>query len=31
VEITGAKAGDKVALSPPDRLRDGASVTLLKK
>jgi HlyD family secretion protein len=31
VEITGGKAGDKVALSPPDRLRDGASVTLLKK
>jgi RND family efflux transporter MFP subunit len=31
VEITGARAGDKVALSPPERLRDGASVTLLKK
>jgi len=31
-EITGAaKPGDKVALSPPEKLHDGASVTLLKK
>ncbi|MBK6981345.1 MAG: efflux RND transporter periplasmic adaptor subunit [Betaproteobacteria bacterium] len=31
LEITGAKAGDKVALSPPEKLRDGATVALLKK
>ena len=31
VEITGAKPGDKVALSPPEKLHDGSSVTLLKK
>jgi RND family efflux transporter MFP subunit len=31
LEITGAKAGDKVALSPPESLKDGASVALLKK
>jgi RND family efflux transporter MFP subunit len=31
LEISGAKAGDKVALSPPDKLRDGATVALLKK
>jgi HlyD family secretion protein len=30
-EITGAKPGDKVALSPPEKLHDGTSVTLLKK
>jgi HlyD family secretion protein len=30
-EITGAKPGDKVALSPPEKLHDGSSVTLLKK
>lgn len=31
LEIDGAKAGDKVALAPPDKLRDGAKVALLKK
>ncbi|MGE0355422.1 MAG: efflux RND transporter periplasmic adaptor subunit [Burkholderiales bacterium] len=31
VEIAGAKAGDKVVLSPPDKLSDGATVALLKK
>ncbi len=31
VEIAGAKAGDRVALSPPEKLRDGATVALLKK
>ncbi len=31
VEISGAKAGDRVALSPPEKLKDGASVALLKK
>lgn len=30
-EIAGAKAGDRVALAPPEKLRDGASVVLLKK
>ncbi|MBL0143219.1 MAG: efflux RND transporter periplasmic adaptor subunit [Betaproteobacteria bacterium] len=31
LEIAGAKPGDKVALSPPENLKDGASVALLKK
>jgi len=31
VQVTGVKAGDKVALSPGERLRDGATVTLAKK
>ncbi len=31
VEVQGVKAGDRVALSPPDKLRDGATVALLKK
>jgi RND family efflux transporter MFP subunit len=31
VAITGAKAGDRVALSPPEKLRDGAAVALLRK
>jgi RND family efflux transporter MFP subunit len=31
VEVEGVKAGDRVALSPPDKLRDGATVALLKK
>ncbi|MCM2329406.1 MAG: efflux RND transporter periplasmic adaptor subunit [Lysobacter sp.] len=30
-EIAGAKAGDRVALAPPEKLRDGATVVLLKK
>ena len=31
VQVTGVKAGDKVVLSPPERVKDGASVTLAKK
>jgi len=31
IEVTGVKAGDKVALSPPEKLRDGGAVALLKK
>ena len=31
LEITGVKAGDKVVLAPPEKLRDGAAVALLKK
>lgn len=31
LEVTGVKAGDKVALSPPEKLRDGGAVALLKK
>jgi RND family efflux transporter MFP subunit len=31
VEVSGVKAGDRVALAPPDKLRDGATVALLKK
>jgi len=31
LEITGAAAGDKVVLSPPEKLKDGATVALLKK
>ena len=30
-EISGVKAGDRVALAPPEKLRDGATVVLLKK
>jgi HlyD family secretion protein len=31
VEVEGVKAGERVALSPPEKLRDGAVVALLKK
>jgi HlyD family secretion protein len=31
VEVAGVKPGERVALSPPDKLRDGAAVALLKK
>ena len=31
VQVTGVKAGDKVVLSPPERVKDGASVALAKK
>ncbi len=31
LEVSGVKAGDKVALSPPAKLRDGATVALLRK
>jgi RND family efflux transporter MFP subunit len=31
VEVQGVKAGDKVVLSPPERLKGGAAVTLAKK
>ena len=31
MRISGVKAGDKVVLSPPERVRDGASVALAKK
>lgn len=31
LEIAGAKAGERVALSPPEKLRDGAAVAILKK
>ena len=31
VEVEGVKAGDRVVLSPPEKLRDGAAVALLKK
>ena len=31
LEISGAKAGERVALSPPEKLRDGAAVAILKK
>jgi len=31
LEISGAKAGDRVVLSPPEKLRDGDTVSLLKK
>jgi len=31
LEVEGVKAGDRVALSPPEKLRDGATVALLKK
>ncbi len=31
MEISGAKAGDKVVLAPPEKLRDGAIVALLRK
>jgi HlyD family secretion protein len=31
LEIAGAKAGDKVVLTPPEKLRDGDTVALLKK
>jgi hypothetical protein len=31
LEIAGAAAGDKVVLSPPEKLKDGATVALLKK
>jgi RND family efflux transporter, MFP subunit len=31
VQVRGVKAGDKVALAPTDRVRDGATVALAKK
>jgi RND family efflux transporter MFP subunit len=31
VEVAGVKSGDKVVLSPPEKLHDGATVALLKK
>lgn len=31
VEVSGVKAGDKVALAPPEQLKDGATVAPLKK
>ena len=31
VQVSGVKAGDKVVLSPPERVKDGASVALAKK
>jgi RND family efflux transporter MFP subunit len=31
MQVTGVKAGDKVVLNPPERVRDGASVALAKK
>jgi HlyD family secretion protein len=31
MEVTGVKPGDKVVLSPPEKLHDGSSVTLVKK
>jgi HlyD family secretion protein len=31
MQVSGVKAGDKVVLSPPERVRDGASVALAKK
>ena len=31
MRISGVKAGDKVVLSPPERVKDGASVVLAKK
>ncbi|HEX4780876.1 MAG TPA: efflux RND transporter periplasmic adaptor subunit [Usitatibacter sp.] len=31
VQVSGVKAGDKVALNPPERLRDGAAVAIAKK
>ena len=31
MEVTGVKPGDKVVLSPPERVRDGANVVLAKK
>jgi RND family efflux transporter MFP subunit len=30
-QVANVKAGDKVALSPPEKLRDGATVTVAKK
>jgi bifunctional N-acetylglucosamine-1-phosphate-uridyltransferase/glucosamine-1-phosphate-acetyltransferase GlmU-like protein len=31
VQVEGVKAGDKVVLSPSEKVRDGATVALLKK
>jgi RND family efflux transporter MFP subunit len=31
IQISGVKAGEKVVLSPPEKLKDGASVTIIKK
>jgi multidrug efflux pump subunit AcrA (membrane-fusion protein) len=30
-QISGVKAGDKLVLSPPERLKDGATIALAKK
>ncbi len=31
MQVSGVKAGDKLVISPPDALKDGASVTISKK
>ena len=31
MQVANVKTGDKVALSPPEKLRDGATVTIAKK
>ena len=31
VQVSGVKPGDKLVLSPTDKLKDGAPVTILKK
>jgi HlyD family secretion protein len=31
MQVANVKAGDKVALSPPEKLRDGATIALVKK
>jgi HlyD family secretion protein len=31
LEVDGVKAGDKVVLAPPDKLKDGATVSIAKK
>ena len=31
VQVTGVKAGDKVVLNAPEKVRDGATVALAKK
>ena len=31
MEVSGVKAGDKVVLNPPERVRDGATVVVAKK
>jgi hypothetical protein len=31
MQVANVKAGDKVALSPPEKLKDGATVAIAKK
>ena len=31
VEVSGVSAGDKVVLNPPEKIKDGGKVSLLKK